>query len=184
MGKIPWIDIFCLAVSIRIVYIALRRGILNEFIKFSGLFIASFFSLQYYSSFLGSVFGKAPFFFNEVWLDAISFVSIFVISIFVFFLIRKAVAIIFKSEKHSLWEKIASAVLSIARALLVTSVFVFFFYMIPPLKQGIKKSVSFKITRNIAPILYIKTYKVYEKINPGANFNKEVENHYEAGSDL
>jgi len=184
MGKFPWIDIFCLTVFIRIVYTAFRRGILNEFIKLTGVFVASFFSLQYYSSFLWSVFGKAPFFFSKVWLNIISFFIIFLLSIFVFFLLRRGSALIFRHEKYALWERITALILGILRALLLTSIFVFFFYLMPSLKTGIKKSVSFKITRNITPAIYTKTYKVYEKINPIAGFNKEAEDYYETGSSL
>ena len=184
MGKVPWIDIFSLVVFIRVVYIALRRGILNEFVKFTGVFVASFFSLQYYSSFLGSVFGKAPFFFSRVWLNTISFFIIFLISTFVSFLIRRAVTLIFRREKYFLWERITAVVLGILRALLLVSVFVFFFYSVPFLKTGVIKSTSFKITKGIAPAVYIKMYRVYRKINPPADINKEVEDYYEAGSDL
>ena len=184
MGKIPWIDIFSLVVFIRVVYIALRSGILNEFVKLTGVFTASFFSLQYYSSFLGSVFGKAPFFFSKVWLNTISFCIIFLIFTFVFSLIRRVTALIFRREKYSLWERIAAVVLGALRALFLVSVFVFFFYPIPFLKTGVIKSTSFRIAKGIAPAVYINTYRVYEKINPLADINKEVEDYYEAGSDL
>ena len=179
MSRIPWIDIFSLAVFIRIIYVALSHGALNEFVKFTGVFIASFLSLQYYSSFLKPVFSKAPFFFNALWLDMVSFFIIFLASVFVFFAAGKAVAFIFKREKYSLWEKAAALIMGVLRAILLISVLVFSLYFVPPVRAGIRQSVSFKAVKDIAPAVYIAVFKIYKRMNPQASFNEDVKNHYE-----
>jgi len=180
IDKFHIIDIFFLIIFLRIVFIAFSRGLLNEFIKLIGLSFASFFSFQYYSLFLGEVFGKEPFSFNQEHLNLISFLIIFFVVVFIFFLLRRAVVPFLKQKKYSLWEKGLASLLGCCRALFSVSIIIFILWLSPFSFKGVFKSFSYKKFKSIAPLSYLGSFKFYKTINPQSQLNKEVVTYYEA----
>mgnify|MGYP000453935341 CR=1 FL=1 len=183
MGKFPWIDFLSLVLFIRIIYIAFQRGLIYEIVKLLGIFLVSFFSLQYYSLFLGEFFGKEPFSFDRSILDPLSFFIIFFFTLFIFFLISRIISIISLKERHALGERIIACILGILRASTIVSIFLFCAFVFFS-HRNIDKSISFRVFKKVAPLIYIKTYGMYKKINPSIKVNKEVLNYYEAVKNL
>jgi uncharacterized membrane protein required for colicin V production len=164
---------------LRIIYIAASRGIINEAVKLIGLLAASFFSLHYYSLFLAGVFTQKPFSFNRIHVDYISFLIIFIVTVSIFMLIRKILAVFTKKDDYPRWEKWSSLFLGMFRGSLMVSLLVFFISISPLPAESIQESFSSRIFRKIAPLIYIKTINCYKKVNPQAEVNKEVASYYE-----
>ena len=183
MGRFPWVDFLSLALFMRIFYIAFWRGILYESVKLIGTFLASFLSLQYYSSFLAKLFGKEPFSFNIHTLNTISFFIIFFFTLFIFFFIVRGITLIVKSDRHPLWERIVAVVLGALRGSIVISTLLFCLLVFFS-QKGVERSFSFRVFKKIAPVAYIKTYPIYKGINSSIKANKEVFDYYEIIKDL
>ena len=173
-GKFHGIDVLCLALFVRILYIATQRGLLTETIKLSGVLFATFLSLHNYTAFLSAIFTREPFSFDREPLDVVSFFIIFSVSLLAFFFIRRSLVTIFSREIFSWKQKIASCILGFLRAALLISIFVFIGYQYSPLYQQVEDSFAFKMFARFAPATYRGVFFVYEKINPLAAINNEV----------
>jgi len=178
MNRLLWVDFLSLALLIRICYIAFSRGILYESVKLIGVFLASFLSLQYYSFFLAELFDKEPFSFNISVLNTISFFIIFFFTLFIFFFITRGIALIVKSDRHLLWERIIAIILGILRGSIIISILLFCLLVFFS-QRSVERSLSFKVFKKIAPIAYMKTYPIYKRINSSIKVNKEVFEYYE-----
>ena len=182
--KFYWIDLVSIILFLRIGYISFRHGFLNESVKLLGIILASFFSLQYYSSFLADVFTKKPFYFNRENLNFISFIIIFVVISFLFSLIRRFFFLLSKKENFNTLEKIFSLGLGLIRAALLVSVIVFAIWINPRTSEDFSKSFSYKKFNKVVPVFYVGTFRVLKKINPRLTLIKEVVKYYEVKKNL
>ncbi|OQX87218.1 MAG: hypothetical protein B6D55_04050 [Candidatus Omnitrophica bacterium 4484_70.2] len=177
-----WINLISLLFLVRICYIAQKRGFLCEFVKLLGVFVASFFSFQYYSLFL-SRFTTPPFSFNRENVELVSFLIIFfIISIFFFFI--RVLFSFFESQVHSPVEKGIALLMGILRASLLISVFLFLLGLSSFKSDYLYKSFSYKIWGQVAPKTYLLFFKVYKEVNPAAKVNEEVKEYYEVKETL
>lgn len=173
-----WIDIVFLLVLVRIIYVAFFKGLLNESIKLLGLILTTFLSLHCYSSFLG-VLTKAPFFFNQDWLDFISFVVILSVILIACHFIRKVSLIVLKKEEHSRIERVIALFFGLVRISFFVSISVFLFWLYPSTNKKALDGIFYNTFKNVAPYSYIQGFKVYKIINRQTKINKEVVDYYE-----
>jgi len=166
------IDFLTFFLFLRIIYISLKNGLIAEIIKIIGVFLASFFSLQFYPVFLRRFKDVLS---NPGYLDLFSILVIFCGVSIVFFILVKIFITLTKERKIFLWEKIISLCVGLARASLLVSLFIFAFSFLPERENPYKESISGRFFKKVAPYAYIYTFKFFKKINPTFKFNKEVE---------
>jgi len=166
------IDFLTFFLFLRIIYISLKNGLIAEIIKIIGVFLASFFSLQFYPVFLRRFKDVLS---NPGYLDLFSILVIFCGVSIVFFILVKIFITLTKERKTFLWEKIISLCVGLARASLLVSLFIFAFSFLPERENPYKESISGRFFKKVAPYAYIYTFKFFKKINPTFKFNKEVE---------
>jgi len=141
--KISWIDIAGILIFTRVIYAALRRGLLNEFIKLLAVFSAGFLALQYYPLLLGGIFTRGPFFFRQSQLNIVSFFIIFIFVSFIFSWLRKGLALLMPRDTYPRWEVASAFLLGVARASLLLSLLVFVVYLFPGHLSQNSRSLSF-----------------------------------------
>ena len=166
------IDFLTFFLFLRIIYISLKNGLIAEIIKIIGVFLASFFSLQFYPVFLRRFKDVLS---NPGYLDLFSILVIFCGVSIVFFILVKIFITLTKERKTFLWEKIISLCVGLARASLLVSLFIFAFSFLPERENPYKESISGRFFKKVAPYAYVYTFKFFKKINPTFKFNKEVE---------
>ena len=178
-----WVDIVVFFLFARVIFIALRRSIVVESLKFCGVFLALFFSFQYYpkistflntrASFIGQPQGKF-----------VSFLLIFALVLFLFALLEKLFSSLLKIELHQAVGKWLLLFLGISRGVLLVSALFFASWLFYGKKYFTKRGVSQRYLSSPAPYIYKVSYTVYAKFFPHAKFNKEVEKYNEAGKNL
>lgn len=178
-----WIDVIALITFARISYVAAGRGLLDECSKLIALVVASFFSFQYYSLFLSSIFARISSSFNRAYLDVPSFLIIFFTIIFVCALLKIQLTPFAMGERgYPAWERRIGLALGMVRASFLVSVIVFVFSIIPASSATVTQSISYKGFKKIAPAVYAAVFTVYKKINHTAQLNKEVIVYHETQS--
>jgi uncharacterized membrane protein required for colicin V production len=174
------IDLVSIILFLRIGYISFRRGFLNESVKLLGLALATFFSLEYHTLFLGGVLTQAPFYFEKGYLGVLAFIVIFCFTTLLFALIRRFFFLLSRKNEFRFWEKLVSLLLGLVRASLLTSVIIYVIWIHPDTSENIRQSYSFKLFAKTAPGLYSTMFVPYKFINVKAPFMKEVKSRYEA----
>ncbi|MCK4809354.1 MAG: CvpA family protein [Candidatus Omnitrophica bacterium] len=176
-----FIDLLSLFVILRILYIAVKKGLICEFTKLFGVLFACFFSLQYYSQFLRKFSSESL---KQSYLDFFSFFTIFVFVSFCFFFIRKLVTALSKDREQIYLEKWVSLFLGAVRASFLISAVIFASYLLSSKNSLFAESVSFRIFKNVAAKSYLLSFNLYAKLNPGAQSNKEVVEYHEVEKNL
>jgi len=174
------IDFLTLLVFLRIIYSSIKSGLFSEGIKITGVFLGSFFSLQFYPFFLRKYKSEVL---KQAYLDFFSVILIFCGIAVLFFLLVKVFMMLEKERKISPLERIFSLCVGMMRASLLVSIFIFSFSFLPPNENPYKGSLSSKFLKQVAPWTYIYSFKFFEKINPSWQFNEEVKI-YEVKKDL
>ena len=165
------IDFLTLLLFLRIIYTSLKSGLVAEIIKMIGIFLASFFSLQFYPIFLRRFKDVLS---NPGYLDFFSIIVIFCGVSTAFFILVKIFITLAKEREIFLWERIISLCVGLARASLLVSLFIFAFSFLPEGENPYKESISGRFFKKVAPYAYVYTFEFFKKINPAFKFNKEV----------
>lgn len=168
------VDLFFLILILRVVYIAISKGVLCEIFKAAGLLIASIFSFHYYYI-LGDYIGKRVSFLNKEYLYFTCFLLI-LISIWAIFSLLRTIAtlLVAKDKEVSFPQRWVSAFIGWGRAIFFSSVVVFLFQQVPFDQKIFKKTISYGMFKKIAPKIYLVTLNLYQKINPKVKVNNEV----------
>ena len=74
--------------------------------------------------------------------------------------------------------------LGVFRASLIGSIIFFSLYLSPLDSKYFCHSISYSVSKNIAPTIYLMAFKVYNKISSKIVANKEVAEYYEAEKPL
>ncbi|HDN86064.1 MAG: hypothetical protein DRP68_05380 [Candidatus Omnitrophota bacterium] len=181
IGSFLFIDLLSIFLILRIIYIALKEGLISEGIKVIGSWCALFFSLQYYPLLLGGFKSKIL---KREYLDFFSFFIIFGGSLLFFSLLRRIITTFVKRQNNTLIENVASFLLGVIRAGILLSAFVFSFSLLLPKENIFRGSLSLKAFYRLAPRIYLYSFGVYKKLYPQAKLNKEVGRNYEVKGDL
>ncbi|UCC95168.1 MAG: CvpA family protein [Candidatus Omnitrophota bacterium] len=181
--RVGLIDFLFLLLVLRIGYIAVSKGVTAEIFKTLGISIGSFFAFQYYPS-LAEQINKKVIILNKAYLDAISFLLIFIGIVGIFSLLRRMVAFLVHKKEISLQERRVSLCVGILRYAFFSSAMIFFLYLSPLNPEHFEKSISFKLFKNIAPKMYLTGMSFYNKFEPAIVTNKEVKKYYEAKESL
>jgi uncharacterized membrane protein required for colicin V production len=177
------IDIFFLILCLRILYISVSRGIVCEVLKIIGLLAGALFAFQYYSSIAATASNKIPFFRKEHLEGVVFFLILLVIGI-VFHFVQLIVTFLFKREQIPRGERWLSFFLGGTRVSFSLSVIIFLLSLFSFTPQDIYRTISYGLFKNIAPKVYLVSFGFYNKINPKAVLNKEVEAYYETEKSL
>jgi len=178
-----FVDLFFLIICLRVIYISISRGILRESFKIIGLFFGSFFAFQYYFSLSESISKKIPFLSSEYFLF-LSFLLILLGVGLVFTFAGLIAASLFGKKETSLKKKLLSFFLGAFRASFLVSIIIFLLHLSPLDSKHFCHTISYSITKNIGPKIYLMSFKMYNKFNPEVVLNKEVKEYYEIEKSL
>ncbi len=176
-----FIDLLSIFLILRIIYIALREGLISEGIKVIGSWCALFFSLQYYPLLLGGFKSEVL---KREYLNFFSFFLIFFGVLALFSLLRKMITTFVKRKNKTLIENAISFLLGGVRAGILLIAFVFSFSLLSPKKNIFRGSLSLRVFYRFVPKIYLYSFRVYKKLYPQAKLNKEVRRSYEVKGDL
>ncbi|MDO8602968.1 MAG: CvpA family protein [Candidatus Omnitrophota bacterium] len=154
--KFNWVDIFFIIVLFRTCYISFKNGLLPEFFRISGLFLA--FVLSFNNYILASDFLAKHARLTGLKAEATGFVFIFLTVLLVFKLLTVlAVKLLGNSENVSLANKMVGLMFGLARGILLTGLF-YFLYTHSPVdyfyKSAKEKSFSAPYASLVAPFAY------------------------------
>lgn len=179
------IDVIAIILCVRIIYIAVSRGILKELFKIVGLMGGLLFAFQWYPFLTDRLQQKllfVPVEGNKI-LAFISFLVIFFGSSVIFSLVSMIVTSLFKKEEISVKEKRVAFFMGLVRFAFLYSVLLFAFYLSPVNAGYFQNSFSCRVLKNLAPALYVESVKVYNHFNH-LNPNEEVKKYYEIKGSL
>jgi len=174
------IDIIALILCLRIIYISVFRGFLNEGFKVVGLLCAALLAFHYYPA-LAHKIGAAIPFLNAKYVDFIFFFVIFFSIMGVFSVVRRILAVFYKREESpSAGERWFALLLGAVRFVVLTSVIFFFLNLYSINPAYFSDSISYLFFRKAAPKMYLVSFNIFNKFYPEIKLNKEVEEYYEA----
>lgn len=179
------IDLFFLILCLRIIYISVSKGALQEIFKVVGLLLSSLFAFHFYS-FLGDSISNKITILSKDHLYFISFLVIFFGIGAIFNLLRLIIALLFKREKEevSRQERWVGLFIGGFRAAYLSSIILFLLYLSPLNWHFFNDTISYKVFKNIAPKVYLLSFNAYSKFYTEAQVNKEVEEYYEIKQSL
>lgn len=181
--NLTWLELLSLLVTLRIVFIAVKNGILCEFFKISAVFFSSFFALQYYPVLLERV--QSNLFQLKKEVGALLWgVIIFFLVYVAFSFLRNIVLMLFKQEEVSRLQRWLSLPVGLVRATLIMSLLTFAVSLVAGDSRIPQGSLTVRISRNVAGKCYLGMFPLYKKVVPGSVMNKEVKKYHEAEEDL
>ncbi|MDD4909993.1 MAG: CvpA family protein [Candidatus Omnitrophica bacterium] len=174
LSNLNWVDIFCLILLIRILYVAVKQGIVIEIFKLLGSFSSVFFASHYYSALSTAIPSgiKCP----RVVADMLSFIALIIAGYLLIFLLRIAFFRFFKIEAAQTIDKWAALLIGAIRGTLVISITLLFFLLTSAqyLSASIKSSFLAVKAVNIAPRAYagmweniMSKFIINDEINSG-----------------
>ncbi len=170
------IDLVSFVLIFKALYAAVKYGLISEIIQGCAVVIATFFTFQYYPFFLKR-------FESALRQDYVHFLSFWVLLtaiLIVFFVIRKLVVfLVHQPDNPGPAQRWAAVSIAIVRSMLLISVLVFGYSIAPVQSKLFSGSLSERVFKNHAPLMYMMLYKGYGKIRPDAVENKEVVDYYE-----
>ena len=178
-----FIDLFFLIICLRVIYISISRGVLRESFKIIGLFFGSFFAFQYYFSLSDSISKKISFLNKEYFLFGSFFLILLGVGL-VFAFTGLIAAFLFRKKEMCPKERLLSFFFGAFRASFLVSVILFLLHLSPLDSKHFCHTIAYNITKNIGPKIYLMSFKMYNKFNPEAAVNKEVEEYYEVKKSL
>jgi len=182
-GSQTLIDLVFLILCLRVVYSSISRGIVCESFKLVGLLLGSFFAFHYYFSLADKISDKIPFLSREYFL-LFSFLLILLGIRLIFTLSRLIVTFFFKKKEIYFKERVMLFFLGAFRVFLMGSIIFFSLYLSPLDSKHFCHSISYSISKNVGPKIYLLAFKVYDKFSSKIVVNKEIEEYYEAEESL
>ena len=169
-----FIDLLFLLLCVRILYIAVSRGIVTEAIKIIGLLFGVFFAFQYYS-FIGDTVGKSILFLNKRYFHLVVFLIILLGIRAIFSFLGLIVRLLFKRQDTAIFERWVSFFAGSFRAALLSSIVLFALHLSPLSSEFYSHSTAYSFFRNLAPGSYMVIQQSFASVNPKFVRNKEVE---------
>ncbi len=177
------IDIFFLILCFVISYSALRCGFLIEIFKLAGLLLSTILAFQFYP-FLSGFLEKHLAFLHKQFLNFVAFGVIFFSVSIGFYLLEKLVGVFIKAQELSARQRLISLTIGGARLILLISTLLFLIFLFPG-KFTLTQSVSYRLCKQVAPKVYLVSFKIYNKCIPNMiTLNGEVKKYYEIKDNL
>jgi membrane protein required for colicin V production len=155
LTKFGWIDIVFVTLLIRIGYIGLKSGFLPEIFRLFGLFSAFVLSFNNYTLISGFLTNHTKR--SGASLDVVSFLFIFLATLFIFKLLAMLAGLLSNRENVSLPNRISGLIFGLCRgALLISLVYTFFInsHVDYLSKSAGEKSVLGQYIAGVAPFAY------------------------------
>ena len=167
------IDLVFIILWVRILYVAVSRGILAEIIKIAGLLAGIFFAFQYYT-FSGEKLGYSIPFLGKEYFNLAAFLIIFLGTRAIFSFLGLITRLLFKSRDIAIFERWLSLFAGTVRAILLSSVIVFAFHLSPFDLLVVQKSRAVLFAKP-APWSYLAIYRFFSTTNAKMKVNPGVE---------
>lgn len=153
LKNINWVDIVCLVLLLRIVYVASQTGFVTECLKLLATCASLFVAFHYYTE-LSALLAR-NFSVPEA-VRAVCFIGLWIITYFVCKLIRDGLFMLFAVQADNLLDKWGAAVLAIVRVALTASLLMYLALISGHkyLQGALLKSVSHSYVLRIAPAVY------------------------------
>jgi uncharacterized membrane protein required for colicin V production len=178
LRQFNWVDIFAVVILLRVCYIAIKGGFLNELFKTLGTVSAIYLSLHYYTGLSDFIREHLPF--KNIPLDFLDFIFFIVLAItgyLLFVILRLAILKFINMEPIPKLDKWGGLVLGITRAFLLTSLIIFTLLIstIAYFKKSVVNSYSGEYLSKIAPSVYTGLWDgVASKFMTKEKFNQTV----------
>jgi len=168
LARVNLIDTFCLILYLRIIYIAISRGVLSESCKLAGVLAGIIFAFQYYSYWADTFANKIPFI-QPGNIYFLSFLTIPLGITVIFVFLRIIITFILKGCKKdsvSSAERWTAFFLGLARASFLSSAIMFLLYLSPLTPQKLSQTFSYKVLKNLSPKVYSVLIDFHNKVTP------------------
>ncbi|MCF7893732.1 MAG: CvpA family protein [Candidatus Omnitrophica bacterium] len=175
-GRPEIIDILFLILFLRIIYVAASRGVLREFCKVAGLISATFFAFHFYSNLTELIKAKISFI-NPNYLYFVSFFVIFIVVRIVFSLLNLIISLFLSKEEVLAKKRIALLLVGAFRGFLLFSTIFFLLNLASFNPNYIKNSISYNLSKKVAPSFYLISAKIFRGFNKGFKINEEVKDY-------
>ena len=174
------IDFVFLIVFLRVLYIAIVKGVLTEAFRLVGVFCGSVLAFHFYPPFAKTIEANFPFV-GEKYFALVAFILIFLGAKTAFYLAAKIVGLLFEREDSSLAQRWVSFFMGILRCIILGSTVLYLFY-ISPLNPKYYNGLAFRTLKKAAPKIYLVSAEIFKKSipEPKVEVNKEVQSYYEA----
>jgi len=172
--KAEFIDLFFLILCLRVIYIAVSRGLVSENFRIAGIFVSSFFAFQYFAS-LGDNLQTKVLFLNAEYLYLASFILIFFATNIIFSLARLIAVFLYRKKESTIGENWLLLFIGAFRAAFLSSVIIFALRLSPLDSKYFHNSISSNMFSSIAPNIYFVSFGAYNNlINSEAVQNPKV----------
>ncbi|MBF0385976.1 MAG: CvpA family protein [Candidatus Omnitrophica bacterium] len=159
MNLINWVDIILICVLVRGMFVAQKSGLVNELLKFFGVFFAAIISCHYYVRF--GTFLTKKLMIKEPISETAAFCFISIIIIVIFYLICEAWLLILKIEAKSGINEWGSQVFSLLKGSLLNGLIVV--ALIIPGHKFISESAKYSMTGPFFKNAAVAVYRVFYK---------------------
>lgn len=158
--QINWVDIFVIILLFRIIYIAIRKGLVIEVFKLAGTLTAVFFSFHFFTSLSDFLLNKINLkFLSLEFLDFLSFIILALLGYGIFLLLRETLGKLIKMEASPNFSHWGGLFLGVIRAIIFVSLVIFI--MAIPSITYFKKSIN---DSYLGKKIFYVSPKVYEGI--------------------
>lgn len=162
--KFNWVDIFFVIILFRTCYVGFKNGLLPEFFRLSGLFLAFVFSFNSYI--LASDFLAKHAKLTGLKAEITAFLFIFLIVLLIFKLLAiLAGKLLGNSENVSLANKIVGLVLGLARGILLTGL-IYILFIHGPVNYFYKSAKEKSFSALYASLAASFTYNIGMRVYP------------------
>jgi uncharacterized membrane protein required for colicin V production len=175
LGRFNWVDVFVLALIIRIVYNSVKNGFIIELIKTASSFFAIFVAFHYYVK-LAVLISRYTRLEGSP-LEAATFAALWLATVLVCKFSRDGLLLLFSIETISIIDRAGAVLVAALRSVLTVSMFLFLFLLTdhPYVERMTFSSFSQKYTLSVAPKAYRKiTNGFVAKLFSGQKLNAAV----------
>lgn len=174
-----WLDYVVILILLRILYVSARNGFVVELFKLSGIIIAMYVSLHYYTQTADYLKERMPVenLFPLQFLDFLVFITLVFISYSLFVLLRSFVCNFVKMEAVPALSKWGGFLLGTFRAVLTASliIFILFISSITYVSDSTRQSYCGKKLFNLNVVTYSKLWDgLMSKFMTNEKFNQMV----------
>jgi len=155
LTKFGWVDIVFVTLLVRVCYIGFKNGFLSEIFRLLGLFSAFILSVNNYTLVSGFLLSHTKR--GGLSLEVVSFLFIFLATLFMFKLIARVAGLLSNSENVSLSNRVTGLVIGLCRgALLISLIYTLFINShVGYLSKSVReKSILSQYVAGIAPAAY------------------------------
>lgn len=174
-SRLNWVDVVVLVIFLRIILIALNKGLMIEIFKMIGIICTIFVSLHYYINLSDFISSRSPL--PSDFADFISFscLSVFVLMSFKFF--RDGILVLVKIHPLEALDRWGSVLLGMVRGVFVASLILIaiFISTIDYLQESVETSYSHRFFLGVAPRVYASIFEgMISRLSPGEELNSEI----------